>query len=224
MQVIYTRCAGLDVHKKSVVACRLIGEPGTLPRKETRTFGTTTRDLLALSDWLAEAGVTHVVMESTGVYWKPVYNLLEGSFTLLLANAQHVKGLPGRKSDLRDAEWLADLLRHGLLKGSFVPDRAQRELRELTRYRTSLVQERVAEVNRIQKVLEGANVKLGNVLTDVFGLSGQLMLEALLEGKAEPQQIAELAQRSAKKKIPQIGAGIKPVICARFAASPADWG
>jgi transposase len=204
MQVIYTRCAGLDVHKKSVVACRLIGEPGTLPRKETRTFGTTTRDLLALSDWLAEAGVTHVVMESTGVYWKPVYNLLEGSFTLLLANAQHVKGVPGRKSDVRDAEWLADLLRHGLLKGSFVPDRTQRELRELTRYRTSLVQERVAEVNRIQKVLEGANVKLAAVVSDIMGKSAREMLALLAVGETDAKALAELAKGRLRSKLAEL--------------------
>lgn len=199
MEVVYPRCAGLDVHKKTVVACRLVGEG--VPRRETRTFGTMTQDLLRLSDWLAEAGVTHVVMESTGVYWKPVYNLLEGSFTLLLANAQHVKSVPGRKSDVRDSEWLADLLRHGLLKGSFVPDRAQRELRELTRYRTSLVQERVAEVNRVQKVLEGANVKLAAVASDIMGKSAREMLQALIRGETDPHTLAELAQGRLRAKL-----------------------
>src|SRR5919106_6890665 len=163
MDVVYSHCAGLDVHKKTVVACRVIPGPKGKPQKEIRTFSTMTCDLLALSDWLAEGGVTHAAMESTGVYWKPLYNLLEGSFTLLLVNAQHIKQVPGRKSDVRDCEWIADLLRHGLLRGSFVPERPQRELRELGRYRTTLVRERSAEVSRLQKTLEGANIKLASV-------------------------------------------------------------
>src|SRR5947207_6690732 len=144
-----------------------------------------TDDLLDLSDWLAAAGCTHVALESTGVYWKPVYNLLEESFELLLVNARHVKAVPGRKTDARDCEWLADLLRHGLLRASFVPDRAQRELRELTRYRTSLVRERTAEINRIQKTLEGANIKLGDVATDVVGLTGRDIMSALVAGQTD---------------------------------------
>lgn len=204
MEVLCPRGAGLDVHKRSVVACRLVGEPGAAPHKETRTFGTMTRDLLELSDWLAEGGVTHVAMESTGVYWKPVYNVLEGSFTLLLVNAQHVKSVPGRKSDVRDAEWLADLLRHGLLRASFVPDRDQRELRELTRYRTSLVQERVAEVNRIQKVLEGANLKLAAVASDIMGKSAREMLAALVAGETDPATLAELAKGRLRSQLDQL--------------------
>src|SRR5215472_4044883 len=153
------------------------------PAKTLRTFGTLTDELLALGDWLASQSVTHVALEATGSYWKPVWNLLEDRFELLLANAQHIKTVPGRKTDVKDAEWIADLLRHGLLKPSFVPDRAQRELRELTRYRTSLVQERAAEANRLQKVLEGANLKLASVASDVRGRSGREMLEALVAGE-----------------------------------------
>jgi transposase len=155
MEVVNERCCGLDVHKQTVVAC-VITPGGRLPHKEVRTFGTMTADLLELSDWLAECQVTHVAMESTGVYWKPIWNLLEDQVELLLVNAHHVKQVPGRKTDVKDCEWLADLLRHGLLRASFVPDRPQRELRELTRYRTSLIRERSAEINRVQKTLEGA--------------------------------------------------------------------
>src|SRR3954447_778325 len=180
MEVIYARCCGLDIHKQTVVACVIVPGPERQPRKEVRTFGTMTADLLALSDWLAAQGVTHVALESTGVYWKPVWNLLEGSFELLLANARHIKAVPGRKTDVRDCEWIADLLRHGLLKASFVPDRGARELRELTRYRTSLVRERTAEANRLQKTLEGANIKLAAVATDLLGKSGREILAALV--------------------------------------------
>jgi transposase len=158
MDVVYPRCCGLDLHQRTVVACLLTPGPRGKPTREVRTFGTMTDDLLALADWLTAAGCTHVAMESTGVLWKPIYNLLEGSFELLLVNAHHVKAVPGRKTDVKDSEWLADLLRHGLLRPSFVPDRPQRELRELTRYRTTLVRERSAEVNRLQKTLEGANI------------------------------------------------------------------
>src|SRR6185436_19323301 len=158
MQVIHARCAGLDVHKKTVVASVMITAlDGTL-QQETKTFATTTADLLALSDWLRSYGVTHVAMESTGVYWKPVYNLLEGLFELLVVNAQHIKAVPGRKTDVKDAEWIADLLRHGLLRGSYIPSREQRQLRDLTRYRTHLVEERARVTNRLQMVLEDANV------------------------------------------------------------------
>jgi transposase len=166
MEVVHERCCGLDVHKQTIVACVIV-PGGRLPHKEVRTFGTMTADLLQLADWLNECQVTHVAMESTGVYWKGIWNLLEGQVDLLLVNAHHVKQVPGRKTDVKDCEWLADLLRHGLLRPSFVPDRPQRELRELTRYRTSLVRERAAEVNRLQKTLEGANIKLGNVASNV---------------------------------------------------------
>lgn len=204
MEVVYQRCCGLDVHKRTVVACLLTpGEEGK-SRKEIRTFGTMTDDLLKLSDWLAAAGCTHIAMESTGVYWKPIWNLLEGNFELLLANAQHIKTVPGRKTDVKDCEWIADLLRHGLLKGSFVPDREQRELRELTRYRTSLVRERSAEVNRLQKTLEGANIKLSSVATDIMGKSGRQMLEGLVSGLTDAPALAQLAKGRLRDKIQQL--------------------
>jgi transposase len=204
MDVVYSHCAGLDVHKKTVVACRVTPGPKGKPAKEIRTFTTMTCDLLALSDWLAQGGVTHVAMESTGVYWKPLYNLLEGSFTLLLVNAAHIKQVPGRKSDVRDCEWIADLLRHGLLKPSFVPDRFQRELRELTRYRTALVRERAAEQNRLQKTLEGANIKLAGVASDLLGVSARQMLAALCAGQTDAAAMAQLAKGRLREKIPQL--------------------
>jgi transposase len=204
MDVVYERCCGLDIHKRTVVACALTPGPNGRPKKELRSFSTMTADLLALGDWLAERQIGHVAMESTGVYWQPLWNLLEDRFALLLVNAQHVKAVPGRKTDVKDAEWLADLLRHGLLKGSFVPDRPQRELRELTRYRTSLLQERTAEVNRIQKTLEGANIKLAAVATDVLGKSGREILDALVAGTTEAALLADLAKGRLRAKLPEL--------------------
>jgi transposase len=202
MEVVYSHCAGLDVHKKNVVACLLRpGAEGELKR-ETRTFSTMTKGLQELADWLSQEGVSHVAMESTGVYWKPVYNILEQreEFTLLVVNAQHIKAVPGRKTDVKDAEWIAQLLLHGLLRGSFIPDRRQRELRELTRYRTALLGERAREVNRLQKTLEGANLKLAAVLTDITGVSGQRILEALLSGEMDAEHLADLAHWSVQSK------------------------
>jgi transposase len=204
MDVIYSHCCGLDVHKREVVACVVSPDADGMARKAIRAFGTMTPDILALADWLAAHEVTHVAMESTGVYWKPIYNLLEDQFTLLLVNARHVKAVPGRKTDVRDCEWLADLLRHGLLTGSFVPDRPQREVRELTRYRTSLVHERTAAVNRLQKSLEGANIKLASVATDILGTSGRAMLAALVEGQRDPAELAQLARGRLREKLPQL--------------------
>jgi transposase len=204
MEVLYPRCGGLDIHKRTVVACRVTPGPDGQPVKAIRTFGAMTADLLALGDWLAEGGCTHVAMEATGVYWKPIWNLLEDAFVLLLVNARHVRQVPGRKTDVRDCEWLADLLRHGLLRGSFVPDRPQRELRELTRYRTSLVRARTAEANRLQKTLEGANVKLGLVATDVLGKTGRDILAALVAGETDPAALARLARGLLRKKLPQL--------------------
>lgn len=204
MEAVHERCAGLDVHKRTVVACTIVPGSGQQVTKEVRTFETTTDALEALADWLAAAGCTHVAMESTGVYWQPVWNLLEDRFTLLLVNARHVKAVPGRKTDVRDCEWLADLLRHGLLKPSFVPERAQRELRALVRYRTSLVRERSDAVNRLQKTLEGANIKLGDVASDVVGASGRAMLTALVAGTADPAVVADLALGRLREKIPQL--------------------
>jgi transposase len=205
MDVIFTHCAGLDVHKKTVMACRVTPDPTGQQADgimELREFGTMTVELLALSDWLAAAGITHVAMESTGEYWKPLYNLLEGDFTVFLVNAAHVKQVPGRKTDKADARWLAKLMRHGLLQASFIPPLEQRDLRDLTRYRTKLVQERSREVNRVQGVLERANIKLASVATDIMGVSARAILAALVEGRADPSTMAELAKRRMRSKIP----------------------
>jgi transposase len=196
MEVLYTRCCGLDVHQKTVVACLI-----TPNRRETRTFKTMTSDLLQLSDWLSSNGATHVAMESTGVYWRPVYNILESlGLTLLVVNAQHIKAVPGRKTDVKDAEWIADLLRHGLVAGSYVPERPQRELRELVRYRRSLIRQRAQVVNRIQKVLEGANIKLSSVASNVMGVSGRAMLEAISNGVDDPEILVKLAKGRLREK------------------------
>jgi transposase len=204
MNVVYTHCCGLDVHKKLVVACLMIpGAEGQVVR-ETRTFSTMTNDLLALLDWLREAGCTHVAMESTGVYWRPIYNLLEGHFTLLVVNAAHMKAVPGRKTDVRDAEWIADLLRHGLLRGSFIPSSTQRHLRDLTRYRTTLVEERARLTNRLQAVLEDANIKLAAVVTDIRGVSARAMLEELISGQTDPETLADLARGRLRSKHDQL--------------------
>jgi transposase len=200
MQVVYERCCGLDVHKETVVACVLVSGPEGRPTREVRTFGSMTGELEDLGQWLEECGVTHVVMESTGVYWKPVYNLLDGRFALLVVNAQHLKALRGRKTDVQDAEWLADLLRHGLLKGSFIPSQLLRELRDLTRYRTKLGDERTSEVNRVHKVLEDANIKLASVASDIMGVSGRAILEELVQGQADPAILAELAKGRLRDK------------------------
>ena len=172
--------------------------------RQVRTFGTTTRALMGLREWLLSESCTHVAMESTGVYWKPIYAILEGAFEIVVANAQHVKKVPGRKTDVKDAEWIADLLCHGLLRPSFVPPSPIRELRDLTRYRRKLVESRTAERNRLLKLLETANIKLASVATDVFGVSGLLMLHALVEGKATAQEMAELAKKQLRKKIPEL--------------------
>jgi transposase len=200
MQVTYTHAAGLDVHKKTVVACIIVSSPSGEPRKETRTFSTMTHDLLALVDWLSANDITYVAMESTGEFWKPIYNLLEASFTVLVVNAQHIKTVPGRKTDVKDAEWIADLLRHGLLKASFIPPLPQRDLRDLTRQRTNLVQERVRVINQLHKVLEWANIKLTSVVTDVTGVSARAMLAALIEGEEDQTVLAELAKGRMRSK------------------------
>jgi transposase len=194
----------LDVHKREVVACLLITGPEGAPTKAVRTFGTMTADILDLADWLTHNEVSHVAMESTGVSWKPIWRLLEGRVDLVLVNARHVKAVPGRKTDVRDCEWLADLLRHGLLSGSFVPNRPQRELRELTRYRASLVGERTAEANRLQKTLEGANIKLAAVATDILGKPGREMLAALVAGETDGAELAQLARGRLREKLPQL--------------------
>jgi transposase len=201
MEVVHEVCCGLDVHKKSVTACVLWASGR---RRQTRAFGTFTRELLELGDWLRACGVTHVAMESTGVYWKPVWNLLEGQFEVLLVNAQHIKAVPGRKTDQKDSEWIADLLQHGLLRASFVPPTPIRELRDLTRYRASLAQEINRIANRIQKVLEDANIKLASVATDTLGASGRAMLEAIIQGEQDSQHLAEMAHGKLRNKIPEL--------------------
>jgi transposase len=193
MQVVYERCAGLDVHKRTVVACANTPDANGHPHKQRRTFSTMTTDVCQMRDWLTSLGVTHVAMESTGVFWKPIYNVLEGHFELLVVNAQHIKAVPGRKTDMNDAEWIADLLRHGLLRPSFVPSVQERELRELTRHRTRLIEERSRVVNRLQKVLEDANIKLAVVASDVMGKSARAMLSALLQDEVDPAVLSELA-------------------------------
>jgi transposase len=198
---LHDRCAGLDVHKKTVVACVRIAGPDGRVDSEVRTFATMTADLLALADWLAEKGVRHVAMESTGVYWKPVWNLLEGRLELMLVNAQHIKRVPGRKTDVKDAEWIAQLLQHGLLSPSFVPPPPVRELRDLTRQRAQLVADRAGVANRIQKVLEGANIKLSSVATDVLGASGRAMIARLIAGETDPGRLAAEARASLRKKV-----------------------
>jgi transposase len=201
MEVVHEVCCGLDVHKKSVTACVLWASGR---RRQKRTLGTFTRELLELGDWLRACGVTHVAMESTGVYWKPVWNLLEGQFEVLLVNAQHIKAVPGRKTDQKDSEWIADLLQHGLLRASFVPPTPIRELRDLTRYRASLAQEINRIANRIQKMLEDANIKLAWVATDTLGASGRAMLEAIIQGEQDSQRLAEMSRGLLRNKIPEL--------------------
>lgn len=209
MNVVYTRCAGLDVHKKTVVAAILVPKGKRAWQRETLTFGTMTADLLELSDWLQAYQVTHVAMESTGEYWKPIFNVLEANFQVLLVNSQHIRRVPGRKTDVSDAEWIADLLRHGLLKPSFIPPPGQRALRELTRHRTNFVRERMNLANRLQKLLENANIKLASVATDVLGVSGRAMLDALIAGQANPTEMAELAKGRLRDKREQLARALE---------------
>lgn len=204
MQVLYERCAAIDVHQKTAVTTILVSQPDGSPQKQTRTFATMTSDLLALEDWLRGLGITVVAMESTGVYWHPIFNILEEGRTIILVNAQHMKAVPGRKTDVKDSEWLADLLRHGLLQASFIPPKPIRELRDLTRYRKTLVQERSQEVNRLQKLLEGANIKLAAVATDVLGKSGRDMVEAVIGGEQNAEALAALARGRLRAKLPDL--------------------
>lgn len=200
MKVRHERCCGIDVHKQTVVACVMVSDEQGEVKTETKTFGTMTGDLQALGVWLKGLKVQHIAIESTGVYWKPVYNLLEEQFEIMVVNPERVKALKGKKTDVADAEWIADLLRHGLLKGSFIPDALQRELRDLTRYRTTLVDEHTRFVNRVQKVLEDANIKLAGVASDVMGLSGRAILAQLIEGNTDAAAMAELAKGKLRKK------------------------
>jgi len=204
MRVLNERSAGLDVHKKTVVACIMLTLLTGEVKTSVRTFSTTTAGLLALADWLTTHQVTHVAIESTGVYWRPVFNILEGAFTVVLVNAQHMKAVPGRKTDVKDSEWLAELLSYGLLKASFIPPQPIRDLRDLVRYRKTLVNERADEVNRLQKVLETANIKLSSVATNVLGVSGRAMISALIGGESSAEEMADLARGRLKKKIPEL--------------------
>lgn len=204
LSVLYPCCAGLDVHKATVVSCVLITAPSGKVSKEIRTFRTTTPDLQALADWLQMWGVTHVALESTGVYWRPVFNLLENQFEIILVNAQHMKAVPGHKTDIKDSEWIADLLRHGLLKASFLPPKPIRDLRDLLRHRKCLVQQRSQAINRVQKVLETANIKLSSVATDVLGKSGRDMLEAMIAGVSDAESLALLARGRLRAKLPAL--------------------
>jgi transposase len=205
LETIHTHVAGLDVHKKTVVASVIIPNLRGGLHKETITFETMTTSLLKLSDWLLAQAVTHVAMESTGEYWKPIYNILENNFEILLVNSQHIKQVPGRKTDVKDSEWIAELLRYGLLKGSFIPPLGQRELRELTRHRSNFVRERATLVNRVQKTLESANIKLASVVTDVMGVSARAMLESIIAGHNNPVIMAELAKGKLREKRDQLG-------------------
>jgi transposase len=209
MDVLYHCCGGLDVHKKTVVACVRRVSPLGQVSHQVRTFSTMTSELLALADWLAEQGVERVAMESTGVYWKPVYYLLEDRFAVMLVNAQHIKQVPGRKTDVKDCQWIAELLQHGLLRPSFVPPRPIRELRDLTRQRTQLVAERARAANRVQKVLEDANIKLASVAADVLGVSGRAMIRGLIAGRDDSKELAELARGRLRSKIPALGQALQ---------------
>jgi transposase len=204
VEVVHQRCAGLDVHKKSIVACRITPKESGGWQRDIRKFGTMTDDLLALADWLRAGRVKQVAMESTGVYWKPVFNILESESSVMVVNAQHIKHVPGRKTDINDAQWIAELLQHGLITGSFIPERPQRDLRDLVRYRTSLIQDRTKEANRVQKVLEDANIKLGSVASNVLGVSGRDMLGAIVRGVDDPAALAQLARGRMRSKIDEL--------------------
>lgn len=214
MEVLIRCCAGLDVHKDSVEVCVRRTESDGRVSQQTRHWGTITGELRRLAEWLRSEGVSHVAMESTGVYWKPIFNILDGDFELLLANAQRLKHVPGRKTDVKDCQWIAQLLQHGLLTGSFIPPRWQRELRDLTRQRAQVVGEHSRTANRIQKLLEDANLKLGSVASDVIGASGRKMLEAIMAGQSDPERLADLAQGRLREKIPQL----REALCGNISA------
>ncbi len=209
MEPIVERCCGLDVHQATVVACLLLGRAQDKPSKQVRTFGTFTQDLMKLRDWLLSEGCTHVGMESTGVYWKPVYAILEDAFEVIVGNAHHIKTVPGRKTDVKDSEWIADLVRHGLVAKSFVPPKPIRELRDLLRYRRKLVESRAAERNRLLKLLEIANIKVASVASDVFGVSGMLMLREIVRGESTPEQMAQLAKRRLRNKLTELALALE---------------
>lgn len=204
METIIERCCGIDVHKKTLSACLLTGKADEKPKQTIRSFSTMTHDLLACRDWLVSEGCTHVAMESTGVYWKPVFNILEDQMEVILANARNIKNVPGRKTDVGDCQWIAQLLRHGLIEGSFIPPKPIRELRDLTRYRQKLIQQRSAEINRLQKFLEDANIKLASVVTDITGVSAQDIIQHLIQDDRTSQEMAQLAKGRLRNKIEEL--------------------
>jgi len=208
MDVMHARCCGIDVHKESVAACLRLPE-GRRVKTEVRQYGTTTAELLRLHDWLAQAACTHVAMESTSVYWRPVFNLLEGSFDVVLANARHLKAVPGRKTDVKDCEWIANVLAHGLIRASVIPPPAVRDLRDLTRHRKSLIRDRVKATNRVHQLLETANIKLANLVADVLGVSGRAMLNALVAGETDPERLAKLAKGSLPPTVKQLAEALR---------------
>jgi len=214
MEILHTNCAGLDVHKKTVKVCVLTHASHDQTHKEFRTYFTTTEELLQLGDWLKEQGCTHIAFEATGVYWKPVFNLLEGSFAVLVVNAQHIKAVPGRKTDVKGAEWIADLLQHGLLKASFIPSGPQREVRDLTRYRVRLTEEKACEVNRVQKTLEDTNLKIGDVVSDIMGKASRLILQAIVDGETDPGRLAALAVSRVRAPQEQLEAALRGTVSA----------
>jgi transposase len=204
MEAMIERCCGIDVHKKNIVVCLAVGKPHERPRTVVKTFPTMTGDLIACRDWLVSEGCTHVAMESTGVYWKPVFNILEDKMEVILANAKAVKNVPGRKTDVKDCEWLVQLLRYGLIKASFIPPKPIRELRDLTRYREKLTQKRSSELNRLQKFLEDANIKLASVVSDINGVSAQDMIRHLIQDDMKTEELAQLARGTLRKKIAEL--------------------
>jgi transposase len=211
LEVLYPRCAGLDVHQQTVVACARVAVGSTV-QQEVRTFGTATGDLLVLADWLTAHGCTHIAMESTGVYWKPIWHVLDGHFVLILANALQIRSVPGRKSDVNDAMWIADLLAHGLIRSSFVPPAPIHELRDLTRTRKQVVREIAQHTLRTQKVLEDANLKLTSVISDVMGMSGRAMIEAIIQGEQDPERLADLSQGRLKASRPAVTAALRGLV------------
>ena len=212
MEAILERCCGIDVHKKTITACLLVGKPQEKPKKIVRTFTAMTRDLLACKDWLESEKCTHVSLESTGVYWKPVFNILEESMEVILANARDIKNVPGRKTDVKDCEWIAQLLRHGLIKGSFIPPKPIRELRDLTRYRQKLIQQKSSELNRLQKFLEDANIKLASVVSDIQGQSAQEMIQHLIQNDLNPHEMADLAKRRLRSKLSELEMALEGIL------------
>ncbi|MBN2073909.1 MAG: IS110 family transposase, partial [Dehalococcoidales bacterium] len=209
LEAVLGYCCGLDVHKRRITACLLVGPIDEPPKEVLSNFTTTTRGLKELRDWLISYGCTHVAMESTGIFWQPVFNILEGSVTILLANARHMKQLPGRKTDINDSQWIARLLRWGLLKPSLIPSKPIREIREMCRYRKKLTQEVAAEKNRIHKTLEDANIKIASVATEIFGVSGLAMMDALITGNLNPKETAELARGRMRSKIPELAEALE---------------